>query len=123
MTKERITITGAVNNMYLHIHLVGWMAGDSARYNFAEDEFLTYDFTEKGLSGFYVSSNGADYSEVLKGDWEEGSKKLIREGESRMYKTKITWELKDGKLYRKIESTNKKDNRKSKIVSVFTKPK
>lgn len=123
MAKEKITISGAENNLYLQIHLFGWMAGDSAEYHWVEDEFLTYDLSEKGLSGFYISSNGAEWSEKLTGDWEEGSNKLIREGESKYYKTKITWEVKDGKLYRKIESTNKKENKKSKFERVFSKKK
>jgi len=123
IAKEKLTISGADNNIYLHIHEVGWMAEDSSKYNWEEDEYLTYDFKEKGLSGFFISSNGAEWSQTLKGDWEEGSDKLIREGESVRNKTKITWEVKDGKLYRKIEYTYKKDNKKGKFERVFTKVK
>ncbi len=121
MVKERITVVGANNNEYLWIHLYGWMAKDSAEHHWTEDEFLTYDFSEKGLAGFYISSNGADWSETLKGDFEEGSNMLIREGESRVSKTKITWDVKDGKLYRTIEDTDKRDKKKYKIERVFTK--
>jgi len=123
MAIEKITISGAENNLYLHINLVGWMAGDSVKFTYVEDEFLTYDLTEKGLSGFYINSNGAEWSETLKGNWEEGSNKLIREGESRYYKTKITWEVKDGKLHRRIESTIKKDKKTSNFERIFTKSK
>jgi hypothetical protein len=123
MAKEKITMSGAENNFYLQIHSFGWMAGDSAKYHWTEDEFLTYDLTKKEISGFFLNSNGAEYSETLKGDWEEGSNRIIREGESRMYKTKITWEVKDGKLHKQVEDTNKKENKKEKIERVFTKTK
>src|SRR2546426_832313 len=117
--KDKITISGVENNIYVQIHLEGDMVEDSV-YKWIEDEFLTYSLNEKGITGFYINSNGPQDAAAIKGEME-GDKKFILDGESDWYKSKWTYELKDGKLHRKIELTDKKENKKDSVERVFTK--
>ncbi|RPI16018.1 MAG: hypothetical protein EHM58_12720 [Ignavibacteriae bacterium] len=121
IAKEVLTIDGSANNTYLHINLTGWMVGDSIKYKWVEEQFITYDMSSGGLCGFYISSNGSDWAQNLKGKWNEQDNSIEVKGESKYEKIDVTWQLKNDKLYKNVEWINKESKKKEKIVRVFNK--
>lgn len=122
--KENIKISVVLKNSYLNIHEEGEMAEQGPDFAWASDYFITYDYKTGNLVGVYITMNsGADLIGKIKGELVSDNKFVIT-SKCNLYTWITTWELKEGKLYRKIE-TKYKDKSKNEPVfeTVFSKKK
>jgi hypothetical protein len=122
IAKEILSINGIHKDVYLQMHRTGWMAEDSAYFNWSTDEFLTVDLEKMKIVGVWIDDNGSGWFGKISGELEEGDKisYLIKSHEQTFTET---WELKDNKLSWKTSSKDKETGKDNGTEAVYTKKK
>jgi len=110
--KETVSIKWIHNKHWLEFDISG-QTNDDPKMVYSESMFLTADF-DMNIVGFYIDDNGYNYMATIKGKTE--GTKLILDAKSPSMSWQITWEHKEGKLYRTTTL-----DKKSTVQAVFTK--
>ena len=101
---ENLTISFAHNYQFLQMEIKGKSLTVSDAY-WSSTAFFTLDHDLK-IVGWEVNSNGLEGMTTIKGMFDKN--KLYLEYKCQLYKDKLTWERRDGKIFRIYgESKNK----------------